>query len=350
MRIVFLWKQGTLVIENCSPGISILLPAFFREVGTEDIRLLRRALESIRQQEFPESYEVLLLDDGSTTPIESLAPHLGYENLENVRFVRNQKNQGLVYTLNRGLTEARHPLIARLDADDRWLPSKNKKQLDLLAADRDLTITATGMTLVTPDGKPLEAHVRPGHWKGILNFFVNVGCPFPHGSVIARRDIYTMLGGYPHNPISSHCEDFTLWGTWLRFFKPAMVEEALYDYTVSSASVSAMHGEQQRRATESVKLYFKNLDLVGRLPHALTELASVMGCSVLDAGVLAYKMWRFRVPVRLPPSAIGPLQIIMPDRSFITSERNKSALDPSALLRAGSRTEEEEHSVSIRAA
>src|SRR4051794_19792659 len=103
------------VIENNSLGVSVLLPAFFREVGTEDIRLLRRALKSIRQQEFPQDYEVLLLDDGSATPVESLAPHLGCENLENVRFVRNQTNQGLVYTLNRGLTEARHPLIARLD-------------------------------------------------------------------------------------------------------------------------------------------------------------------------------------------------------------------------------------------
>jgi glycosyltransferase involved in cell wall biosynthesis len=338
------------VIENNSLGVSVLLPVFFREVGTEDIRLLRRALESIRQQEFPQDYEILLLDDGSATPVEGLAPHLGYENLENVRFVRNQTNQGLVYTLNRGLTEARHPLIARLDADDRWLPTKIKKQLDLLAVDRDLTITATGMTLVTPEGQALEAHVRPGDWTGILGFFVEVGCPFPHGSVIARRDIYTMLGGYPHNPISSHCEDYTLWGTWLRFFKPAMIEEALYDYTVSSSSVSAKHGEQQRRASGLVNLRFRNLNLVERLPNALMELASVVGCSVLEAGVLAYKMWRFHVPVRLPSTALGPLHIIMPDRSLITSDQDKAALDPSALWRGGQSAGGEGRSVSIRAA
>lgn len=336
--------------ENRPLAVSVLLPVFFRDIGSEDIRLLRRALDSIRQQEFRDDYEVLVLDDGSAMEIEGVLRKLGDVDLNRLRFIRNRRNQGLVYTLNRGISEAQFPLIARLDADDRWLPTKIKKQLDLMAADHDLTITATGMTLVTPEGDPLESHVRPGDWTGILRFFVDVGCPFPHGSVLARRDIYTMLGGYSHNPASSHCEDYALWGIWLRFFKPAMVEEALYDYTVSSSSVSSVHGEQQRRASGVVNRRFRNLDLVARLPDALAELASVIGCSVLDAGMLAYKMWRFRVPVCLPSACLEPLRIIMPDRHLAPSFGRWAAMDPSHLLRVGRVTEADECHVIIQAA
>jgi hypothetical protein len=349
MHVKFLCRQEPFVTENHPLAVSVLLPVFFRDLGSEDLRLLRRALDSIRQQEFRDDYEVLVLDDGSAVEIEGVLRKLGDTDLEKMRFIRNRRNQGLVYTLNRGLAEARFPLIARLDADDCWLPTKIKKQLDLMEADRDLTITATGMTLVTPEGKALETHVRPGDWTGILRFFVDVGCPFPHGSVLARRDIYRMLGGYCHNPARSHCEDYALWGIWLRFFKPAMIEEALYDYTVSSFSVSFVHREQQRRASGAVNRQFRNLDLVTRLPAALTELASVLGCSVLDAGILAYKMWRFRAPVYLRSACLEPLRIIMPDRHLVPSSHRGAAMDPSYLLGAGRVMKAEECHVVIQA-
>ncbi|MGF9759598.1 glycosyltransferase [Microvirga sp. 0TCS3.31] len=336
--------------DNHPLAVSVLLPVFFRDLGSEDLRLLRRALDSIRQQEFRDDYEVLVLDDGSAVEIEGVLRKLGNIDLEKMRFIRNRRNQGLVYTLNRGLAEARFPLIARLDADDCWLPTKIKKQLDLMEADRDLTITATGMTLVTPEGKALETHVRPGDWTGILRFFVDVGCPFPHGSVLARRDIYTILGGYSHNPASSHCEDYALWGIWLRFFKPAMVEEALYDYTVSSSSVSFVHGEQQRRASGVVNSRFRNLDLIARLPSALGELASILGCSVLDAGMLAYKMWRFRVPVYLPSACLDPLKAIMPDRNLSATSQKGTVLDLTRLIGARQAVEIKESLIAVQAA
>jgi glycosyltransferase involved in cell wall biosynthesis len=293
---------------------------FLKDVGTEDIRLLRRALRSVREQEFRDGYEMLVLDDGSTVPVEDLAPTLGRENLEQVRFVRNKENRGLVYTLNRGISEARNQLIARLDADDRWLPTKIQKQLDLFESDDDLTIAATGMTTVTPQATALRTYIRPGRWTGILTFCSDVGCPFPHGSVIARRDIYRLLGGYSHHPTVRHCEDFSLWSVWLRFFKPAMIEEALYDYTVSAESVSILHRDQQGYATQAVIAEFRSLGLASHLPSTLQELASAVKCSVLEAGILAYRMWRFGIAVRLPPEGVDALRRVMPDRVIVSED------------------------------
>jgi glycosyltransferase involved in cell wall biosynthesis len=295
-------------------GVTVVLPVFFRDAGDDQIRLLRGALGSIHVQRFPAAYEVLVVDDGSPRPVAALAPLLGSETRE-VRFIRQGHNAGIAHALNRGLAEARHPFIARLDADDRWLETKIEKQLALFAGDPALTIAGTGMTLVTPQDDAIETHVRPGSWEWALGFLASGGSPFPHGSVLARRDVYRLLGGYPLDAAYAYCEDYALWADWLRFFKPGMVEEALYRYTVSPSSVSVAHREQQIRGSILVRKHFDGL-VAARIPAALGELSEAVGCTLVEAGILAFKMWRFGAVVRLPASAVAPLRTIMPDREI----------------------------------
>lgn len=296
-------------------SISVLLPVFHRENSLQNIALLRRALESIKDQDIRTDYEVLLVDDGSPVPIAQQAELLGAA-ADDVTWIRIERNGGLVNALNSGIRVAKYRFIARLDADDCWLPTKVEKQLDLFRADPDLTITATGMSLVRPDNTVIEHLVRPGDWGGILNFFVNDGCPFPHGSVIARADIYRLLGGYPHDGRFSHCEDYTLWGTWLRFFKPAMVEECLYNYTASDTSVSILYAPQQATTSRIVNRRFAEGDLSDRLPTALQRLSETLDVSLLEAGRLSYVLWQFRPEVVLPETAIDSLRVILFDRVF----------------------------------
>jgi glycosyltransferase involved in cell wall biosynthesis len=322
-------------MNNDSAGplnqVTVLLPVFFRETSSQGILMLRRALESVRDQRFPSDYEIVIVDDGSPTPVVSHTDALGIA-AKGVRWLRSFRNTGLVHALNTGLAAARFPLIARIDADDRWCAGKIEKQLRLFSEDPDLTITATGMTRVTPEEDEIDQHVRPGDWGGILRFFVDVGCPFPHGSVIARTDTFRLLGGYPHDPAFSHCEDYALWGTWLRFFKPAMIEEALYNYTVSPGSLSGIHDVQQRKASGVVNAVFRDLDLADTLPAAMTELADKLRVSLIDAGKLCFFLWRFRIPVRLPAEALAPLQAVLPDRLVAAAIGQERVLTISRVL------------------
>ncbi|HEX8662617.1 MAG TPA: glycosyltransferase family 2 protein [Beijerinckiaceae bacterium] len=311
-------------------GVTVVLPVFFREADAERIRLLRAALESVHVQRFPGPYEILLVDDGSPRPVAELAPELG-SGTKAVRFVRLPHNGGVARALNRGLAEARYRFIARLDADDRWLEGKIEKQLALFAADPDLTLAGTGMMLVTPADEPIEPHVRPGAWDWALDFLVNGGSPFPHGSVLARRDVYRLLGGYPLDAAVRHSEDYALWADWVRFFKPSMVEEVLYRYTVSPTSVSVAHREEQIRGTQLTQKRLQGL-VPARVPEALGELAAAIGCTLFEAGTLAFKMWRFGAIVRLPTSAVAPLAAIMPDREVRVPESAESAREAAAVL------------------
>lgn len=302
-------------------AISVLLPVFHREKSLTNIAFLRRALESIHDQKISVPYEILLVDDGSPDPVFEQANLLGAA-AKDVRWIRLDRNMGLVNALNRGICAANYGFIARLDADDSWLPTKIEKQLRLFEADPDLTITATGMRLVRNDDTVIDDLIRPGDWNGILKFFVDGGCPFPHGSVVARTEVYRLLGGYPHSGRFSHCEDYTLWGTWLRFFKPAMVEECLYNYTVSDSSVSAQYGAQQATASQVVNRTFARGNLAGRLPMALQKLSEMLNLSLFNAGRLAYMLWHFGPAVLLPKSTAEVLSVILFDREFVLYERD----------------------------
>ena len=297
------------------PSITVLLPVFMRSKSMDQVRLLREALTSVADQSYPGKLEVLLVDDGSPFPVQEFASDLGAaESL--VRWMRLDRNQGIVGALNAGLSASRSDLIARLDADDRWLDGKLAAQVAQFLEDGDLSISATGMVRVDTSGKEIDRHIRPGDWAGILRFFIEGGCPFPHGSVVADRRVYRVLGGYPWSGAVRHCEDYALWGTWLRFFKPAMVEKAYYSYRVSDTSVSAEFARQQAEASQRVRRRFEKVELTTVLPKMLPSLAEALGCSMFEAGVLAYRLWHFRTSATVPEAAIGPLVAVLPDRAL----------------------------------
>jgi glycosyltransferase involved in cell wall biosynthesis len=299
--------------NRVSEGVSVVLPVYFSRLSIEAVRLLRRSLESVLDQAGAAPFEILLVDDGSPVPVASVAVELGAA-ASRVRWLRLARNGGIVGALNTGIAAARHPLVARLDADDRWLAGKLDAQLALFRDDPDLSITATGMVRVTTEGDVIDTHVRPGGWAGVLRFFVEGGCPFPHGSVIARREVYQLLSGYAYGADVRHCEDYALWGKWLRFFKPAMIEAPLYEYRVSGGSVSSRHAAQQHQASQAVRERFAALELTEVLPRALPELAKALNSSTLAAGRLAYTLWEFGGALAVPEAALTPLSAILPDR------------------------------------
>jgi glycosyltransferase involved in cell wall biosynthesis len=300
------------VINN----VSVVLPVFLRKPSQESKELLTRALDSVIGQDYPGEFEILVVDDGSPIPAAKLLEESHHTADPRIRLIRLTRNSGLVHALNRGLAAASHEYIARIDADDCWRPGKIAKQMRMFEADPDLSIVGTGMTMVRGDGSHNVDLIRPGTWPGVLKFFAEVGCPFPHGSVVARRSVYRLLGGYPHDPSVSHAEDFALWGIWLRFFKAAMVEEALYEYKVSASSVSGLYNDQQQRASGMVHQAFIDIRSWPRIPDALHALAAILGMSLLDVGKLCFAVWKYRPTIVLPRQALEWLRVLMPDRDF----------------------------------
>lgn len=320
-------------------SISVVLPAYFREMTDQNSSFLKRALDSVGSQKFPSEFEILLIDDGSPTPVE--LPKTFYGDIVNkVRLIRLENNLGLVNALNTGIINAKFPLIARIDSDDWWDSNKIEKQVSYFHNDSDLSLVASGMTRYEYTGQSIDTHIRNGGWVEILNFFINIGCPFPHGSILARKEIFELLGLYPHDARYIHCEDYALWGIWLRFFKTKIIEESHLNYTVWDNSVSHRNSLQQQQASRIVQKKFAEYVNPNKLPSALTKLSQILGITLIQAGKLAYMLWRYDLFVRLPGETITILRNIIPDRLFIANATSQNVISWQDLIGLSKHTKE----------
>src|SRR5438876_7320918 len=92
---------------------------------------LPEALESVRRQTLPVR-EIVVVDDGSTVPVEAPA---GWDGPP-LTIVRTE-NRGLPAARNAGIDHCSGDLIGFLDADDLWHPRKIAAQTAALMARRD---------------------------------------------------------------------------------------------------------------------------------------------------------------------------------------------------------------------
>ena len=111
----------------------VVIPAFNAE------RTLRETLESVLAQTVAAA-EIVVVDDGSTDGTADLAASVS----PRVRVVR-QANAGPGTATSRGVHELWSPLVAMVDADDVWLPTKIEIQLRALAADPTIALVSAKM-------------------------------------------------------------------------------------------------------------------------------------------------------------------------------------------------------------
>ncbi len=97
------------------PLVSIVIPVYNAQ------RYLRPAIESMLAQTFYR-LEMICINDGSNDSTSEILAEFTARD-PRVR-VFHQENQGVTATLNRGLSLAQAPLVARMDADDIAMPER----------------------------------------------------------------------------------------------------------------------------------------------------------------------------------------------------------------------------------
>lgn len=97
-----------------TPYVTALIDTYNQE------RFIADAMESVLAQDFPAAeMEILVVDDGSTDGTCEQVRRFG----DRVRYIRKD-NGGQASALNRGFAEARGQIVAMLDGDDVWKPTK----------------------------------------------------------------------------------------------------------------------------------------------------------------------------------------------------------------------------------
>lgn len=109
-------------MEQDAGLISIIVPVY--NAGA----YIRETISMVAAQTY-ESWELLLVDDGS----EDDSREKIRESMENgdvrIRLIEKQKNEGAARARNAGIEASKGRYVAFLDADDLWMPDKLEKEL-----------------------------------------------------------------------------------------------------------------------------------------------------------------------------------------------------------------------------
>lgn len=164
-----------------------------------DDRFFPEALASVLAQTH-EPAEVVVVDDaspdGSAQSLEGLPT--------GVRVVRQPHNQGAGAARQAGTDATRAPLVAYLDADDVWMPTKLARQVAQMA-DRTVAASHTGLVRFTASGHETPFLDKPTVLDLPTQLRRNQVMP---SSLMVRRDALAAVGGW--SPDRRLMEDWEL--------------------------------------------------------------------------------------------------------------------------------------------
>jgi len=194
-----------------SPFISVVIPTYNRQSRVV------QAIESVLAQTY-RHLEIIVIDDGSTDATEELVRALisKHPAEPRIRYLQ-QENSGPSAARNTGIREAAGTWIGFLDSDDIWMPDKLQCQVHAierfgdhcgacftdarLTDSRGLDTTAfrkMGLRYAEATGI-VEDSVRP-----LARAFGSIWVQ----TVIARRELIEMIGGFDSNVKFGEDHDF----------------------------------------------------------------------------------------------------------------------------------------------
>ena len=201
--------------KDSNIDVSVVMAVFNEEENIEN------AIESVLNQEYS-NFELIVINDGSKDSTERIV-NSEYKEEDKVK-IFNQKNKGLVSSLNRAIKISNSEFIARLDADDRCLPGRIKKQVSFLRKNKDVGVVGTDYIRI--DNIRDEKHIRGYPEKDRrIRKEMSKYIPIAHSSVMFRRRAVESVGGY-NRDLYGH-EDLELWIRLAQNWKLANIPEPL---------------------------------------------------------------------------------------------------------------------------
>jgi|WetSurMetagenome_2_1015567.scaffolds.fasta_scaffold01070_9 glycosyltransferase involved in cell wall biosynthesis len=174
--------------------ISVIIPVYNSE------NTIERCLLSVLNQTINVD-EIIVINDGSSDNTEALVKSFKIKHRLNNLVILNQANAGPAAARNRGIIEASGEWIAFLDSDDRWLPDKMAKQIEVLRTYPNISII--GCNFFSNNSKHKPGIIKKVNFIGML--FKNI---LFTSTVLVKKNV---IEEFYFDEKKNYSEDSKLW-------------------------------------------------------------------------------------------------------------------------------------------
>ncbi|NBA85280.1 glycosyltransferase [Emticicia sp. CRIBPO] len=214
------------------PKISVVLPVYNSE------EFIQEAVTSILDQTYKD-FILFAINDGSTDKSHEILSKIKDKRLN---VISNEKNMGLIYSLNLGLNLSKDfEYIARMDADDISLSDRFRIQVECLDNNKNVGIVGTSINYFGGGYKPMDVFLPETTGKITPAFLCKN--PIVHPTVMLRNSLIQDLGlkydyDYPKY------EDYKLWLDLVNECDFYNIQNILLSYRRHNANVSNQENYQ----------------------------------------------------------------------------------------------------------
>lgn len=185
--------------------ISVLMSVY----KSEKPRFLNRALRSVWSDQILKPNEIILIEDGPLSRelievIENWKSELG----DKLVILRNELNEGLTKSLNKGIAVIRSQYIARMDSDDISLPERFKLQYEYMESHPEVMVLGGGMQEIDEYENWGAERKYPETQEKIKKYIAKAN-PLAHPTTFIRKSIFD--NGYLYNDKYRKNQDLKLW-------------------------------------------------------------------------------------------------------------------------------------------
>lgn len=232
--------------------LTVLMPVYNGAI------YLHESIKSILNQSYS-TFDLLIINDCSTDNSEEV---ISLFKDERIKYIRNERNLGLVGTLNKGINLISSEYIARMDQDDICKNDRLLKQIEFMDRNREISICGSWINFF---GEVDKEYV---YKYPLINEEINVamlfGSQLAHPSIIIRtEDLKKNNLLYDEN--YRNIEDYELWGRCIGKIKFANIGNILLNYRVLKNSMSNLADknktEKYIKQKEIYKTILNNLNL-----------------------------------------------------------------------------------------
>ena len=263
--------------------VSVIVPAYNAEA------FIARTLRSALRQTYG-ALEIIIIDDGSTDSTAAVARAFAQSD-ERVRVI-SVPNGGVANARNIGISEAAGKLVAFLDADDLWHPTKISHQVAALDEMEDAAAVYALSRHIDVDDRAF-ARSRRTVFNGYAfarHLYVK---PIGNGStLLVRRESALAVGGFEPSWAArglGGCEDFDFELKLAARYPMAAVPLYLVGYRHSAGNMSS---DKLRMVRAMVGTIRSHLVLVPQLPDWAGKAALVETSAYALTNYIKGSHWR----------------------------------------------------------